>query len=46
MLESGFPTIFEHVGKDSVRIRKCPKSTHFEQKAWAIAHGFEDGGFW
>ena len=22
-----------------------PKSTDFEQKAWAIAHGFEDGGF-
>ena len=46
ILESRFPTIFEHVGKDSVRIRKCLKSTNFEQKAWAIAHGFEEGGFW
>ena len=30
-----------YVGKDSVRIGKCPKSTDFEQKPWAIAHGFE-----
>ena len=26
--------------------RKGPKSTVFEQKAWAIAHGFEQVGFW
>ena len=26
--------------------RKGPKSTIFEQKAWAIAHGFEQVGFW
>ena len=27
-------------------IRKGLKSTDFEQKAWAIAHGFEHGRFW
>ena len=46
MLENGFLTGFGLVLKDSGRIRKCPKSTDFEQKAWAIAHGFEEGGFW
>ena len=40
-----FLTVFELVRKDSVRIRKVAKSTDFEQKAWAIAHGFEEGGF-
>ena len=27
-------------------IRKCRKLAVFGQKAWAIAHGFEHGGFW
>ena len=27
-------------------IRKGPKLADFEQKAWAIAHGFEHGEFW
>ena len=27
-------------------IRKGRKLAYFEQKAWAIAHGFEHGGFW
>ena len=45
MLANGFLTVFELVRKDSVRIRKGAKSTDFEQKAWAIAHGFEEGGF-
>ena len=27
-------------------IRKDPKLAVFEQKAWAIAHRFEHGGFW
>ena len=27
-------------------IRKGRKLADFEQKAWAIAHGFEHGGFW
>ena len=30
---------------DLVWIRKGRKLADFEQKAWAIAHGFEDGGF-
>ena len=46
MLENGFLTVFGLVRKDSERIRKSPKSTDFEQNAWAIAHGFEEGGFW
>ena len=46
LLENGFLTGFGLVLKDSGRIRKGPKSTDFEQKAWAIAHGFEEGGFW
>ena len=46
MLENGFLRLFELVRKDAVRIRKGAKSTDFEQKAWAIAHGFEEGGFW
>ena len=45
MLENGFRTVFWLIRKDSVRIRKGPKSTDFEQKAWAIAHGFEHGRF-
>ena len=27
-------------------IRKGRNSAVFEQKPWAIAHGFEDGQFW
>ena len=27
-------------------IRKVRKLAVFEEKAWAIAHGFEHGGFW
>ena len=46
MLENGFLTVFGLVLKDSGRIRNGPKSTDFEQKAGAIAHGFEEGGFW
>ena len=46
MLENAFLTVFGLVREDSGRIRKGPKSTDFEQKAWAIAHCFEEGGFW
>ena len=46
MLENGFLMFFGLVRKASVTISKGPKSTDFEQKAWAIAHGFEEGGFW
>ena len=45
LLENRFLTTFEIVGEDLGWIPKGPKSTDFEQKAWAIAHGFEDGGF-
>ena len=34
------------VREDFDTIFKGPKSPDFEQKAWAIAHGFEHGGFW
>ena len=46
MVENGLIKVFGLVRKDTVRIRTCPKSTDFEQKAWAIAHGFEHGLFW
>ena len=46
MLKNGFLTVFELVRKDSASIGKGPKSTDFEQKAWVIARGFEEGGFW
>ena len=45
MLANGFPTAFGLVGEDFGWIPKGPKSADFEQKAWAKAHGFEDGGF-
>ena len=45
LLENRFLTTYEMVREDLGWIRKGPKSTDFEQKAGAIAHGFEDGGF-
>ena len=42
---NGFTTTFGIVGEDLRWIPKGPKSNELEQKAWAIAHGFEDGGF-
>ena len=45
MLANVFPTTFDNVGEDFGRIPKGPKSADFDQKAWAIAHGFENGGF-
>ena len=45
MLENSFPTTFDNVGEDYGWIPKGPKSADFDQKAWAIAHGFENGGF-
>ena len=45
MRENGFLRVLVVVRKDSVRIRKGPKSTDFEQNAWVIAHGFEHGRF-
>ena len=45
VIANGFRTVLGLVRKDFVGIPKGPKSTDFEQKAWAIAHGFEEGGF-
>ena len=45
MLVNEFPSTLELGRKDLGWIPTCPKSADFEQKAWAIAHGFEDGGF-
>ena len=45
VLVNWFPTTFRLIHEDFLWIPNGPKSTDFEQKAWAIAHGFEDGGF-
>ena len=45
VLANGFPTTVENVREDFGWILKGSKSADFDQKAWAIAHGFEDGGF-
>ena len=45
MLRNGFLTVLGLVRNDLGRILRGPKSADFEQKAWAIAHGFERGGF-
>ena len=46
MLGNGFQTSYGLVRQDLARISNVPKSADFEQKPWAIAHGFEHGGFW
>ena len=45
VLENGFISVLELIRKDFKGISKGLKSTDFDQKAWAIAHGFEEGGF-
>ena len=45
VLANEFLTVLELIRKDFERIPKGLKSTDFDQKAWAIAHGFEEGGF-
>ena len=45
MLANGFLTVLQLIRKDFERIPKAMKSTDFDQKTWAIAHGFEEGGF-
>ena len=45
VLANAFPTTFENVGEDFGWIPKGPKSADFDQKACAIADGFEHGGF-
>ena len=42
---NSFPTTFRLVHEDIMWIPKGQKSVEFEQKAWAKAYGFEDGGF-
>ena len=38
--------VLEMVREDFDTILKGPNSADIEQKAWAIAHGFEHGEFW
>ena len=45
MLGNGFLTSYGAVREDLARISNGSKSADFEQKPWAIAHGFEHGGF-
>ena len=45
MLEKAFLVAFRTVCVDFGKILKGPKLDVFEQKAWAIAHGFENRGF-
>ena len=45
VLPNAFLITFENVCEDFGWIPKGPKSADFEQKPWAIAHGFEHGGF-
>ena len=45
MLETGFLIPFGTIGVDLGWIGEGRKLTDFEQKAWAIAHGFEEGRF-
>ena len=45
VLPNGFPTTFRLVTEGLGWTLKGLKSADFEQKAWAVAHGFEDGGF-
>ena len=45
VLANGFTSTLGIVREDLRWIPKDPKLADFEQKAWAIAHGFEHGGF-
>ena len=45
VLANGFVTVLELIREDFEGISRGLKSTDFDQKAWAIAHGFEEGGF-
>ena len=45
MLANAFQTTFDIVFEDFGWIPKGPKSADFDQKPWAIAHGFEIGEF-
>ena len=45
VLANGFVSVLELIREDFEGISMGLKSTDFDQKAWAIAHGFEEGGF-
>ena len=45
MLGNGFLISYGLVREELARISNGPESADFEQKPWAIAHGFEHGGF-
>ena len=45
MLINGFLTVYRIGIEDIGRISNSTKSADFEQKAWALAHGFEHSGF-
>ena len=46
VLENGFLIPWRTICVDLGWIGEGRKLTDFEQKAWGIAHGFEQGGFW
>ena len=46
MLGNGFLTSYGLLREHLARISNGQKSADFERKPWAIAHGFEHGGFW
>ena len=46
MLANGFPTPCGTICVNFGWIRKGPKLAVLDQKAWAIAHGFEQGRYW
>ena len=46
IVQKWFVTACATVCVDLVWIRKGLKLANFQQKAWAIAHGFEHGRFW
>ena len=45
VLANGFVSVLELIREDFEGISQGLKSTDIDQKAWAIAHGFEEGGF-
>ena len=46
MLQNPFVTVCGIRHEDLGKNCEDTKSAHFEQKAWAIAHAFENVGFW
>ena len=46
VLANGFLSACGTIWMDFGWIRWCPNLADFEQKAWAIAHAYEHGGFW